>query len=676
MQAEIVDGSIRHKDYQGSYRSVRRLPWDGKEFIAWDGEGIQVEPSRKPTEFTSQWIKEYNTIHGQNPSKVDDLYDLEEATPQPYVLLANSKGDSLIRETGLGTIECFEFILAAAQRYKASIFVGFGFTYDVAQILKDLPVKKLEQIWRNNKCKFQQYRIHYFPRRWFRVTHIPTKRTARIFDVIGFFQSSFLTACEDYLGQDDPDFTIIKQGKDARDTFRFDELRNFIMPYNDTELKMLVKLMNFLRLELHNVGLDLTSWHGPGAIANQVLKRHGIKEHMSTNVPEEVSVAAQHAYAGGRFEQFYIGSYKGNVYEYDIRSAYPTAIAKLPSFSEGTWEYAETFEHGTFSVWFIEYKDGRNSDKPQPLFCRAKDGRVSFPKEVSGWYWEPEASLVPGNVQYGYVWRTSQQDKPFAFVGSMYEIRRKYKHLKRPIKLALNSIYGKLAQIVGGKEGPPPWHQLEWAGWVTSYVRAMIYRAIQLNPTAIIAVETDAVFSTEPLPLALGEGLGEWELTTYSDITYLQSGFYYATTNSEVVCRYRGMDRDRKTKQPAGLSYRSVLDHLSHSTAQEHWRTPPLRSSTTRFINIGFALRTGATFRSWETKPKKVSLDNRPGKHKRFHMNCPRCKEGLRLSDCLHPMAIGGYAGASYPHPLPWKEKDLSAEFELYLALEKVEEWQ
>src|SRR4030042_1716914 len=76
---------------------------------------------------------------------------------------------------------------------------------------------------------------------------------------------------------------------------------------------------------------------------------------------------------------------------------------------------------------------------------------------------------------------------------------------------------------VGGAAGrrrPPPFHELAWAGYVTSTCRAMVLRAVLSDLDSVIAFETDAVFTTCPLPATLGSGRGEWEETAFSSLAY------------------------------------------------------------------------------------------------------------------------------------------------------------
>lgn len=673
-----------NQNYQG--KGHRRKSLNKREFIAWDGEGISHKSYRVPGPISSNVFPTILELHGENSPEVQRMrkeWDFEQPIPQPYVLLANSKGDYITRKEGLHTTECFELILDTKQRYPNSIFIGFGFGYDINQMIADFPERKLRYLHKHKKAYYNDNTVQWLPKRSIIITHRPTKRSATIDDVFGFFAKSFIEVCIEFLGKDDPDLSIIRQGKAARNVFTWEELDDFIIPYNAAELRMLVKIMDKVRESFHYIGLDLPRWYGPGVVAATLFKKHNIKAHMES-APEDLVEIFQYAYAGGRFEQFKLGRHPNTIYEYDIRSAYPAATLQLPSLSSGAWEYTETFQPGSFGVWHISYSAPDTTDRPQPLYCRAKDGSVSFPRQTEGWYWTPEAELVPDSVEHGLVWNPTSSEKPFEFVRGMYAQRQSYKAqgnpAQYPVKVSLNSIYGKMAQREGyDKTKIPTYHQLEWAGYITSYTRAALYRAILLRPDSIIACETDAVFSTEPLPLDIGTDIGQWELTTFKEITYLQSGFYYAIReDGTVVCKYRGMDADRETLQPSGLPFGLVLDHLSVDRRPIQWRTPPLHTTTTRFIGLGLALQGSSVFRSWETNRRRVSLDQDAGRSKRYHLGqeCPCCFAGNTLSSCLHPMRIGGYSGPSQKHPLPWIDDLLDDHLDYFLEMTEADRWQ
>ena len=594
-----------------------------REFVAWDGEGITYMPGE----------------------------------PQAYVLFGNSKG-LYVRGRDLSTESCLDLLLRSKQVYPESIFVGFALGYDFNMLLKDLSERHLWTLYRKGIVKWNGYIIERVPGKWLKVRRLGYTG-AKLYDVFGFFQSSFVTACEKFLGRDDPELDRIRAGKLARSNFRYEEMDEDIIPYWEGELRLLVRLMDALRDDLHSAGLRIRSWHGPGAVANTVFRQFNVI-NAKASTPEEVNRAAQYAYAGGRFELFRCGHHPSTVWEYDINSAYPSAIAGLPNLQTGRWEMVDDFDPCSFGVWRVRYDYegdfGSTLLRPHPFFVRGRHGEVSFPPAAYGWYWTPEASLSPDSVRGGWVYREDSGDEPFRFIHEMYDQRLKWKQegnsAERALKLALNSLYGKMAQRVGSVEGKPPqWHQLEWAGYVTSHARAKLFRVLSMNSDAVIAVETDAIFSTRPLIVEVGTGLGQWEKSVFDWITYIQSGLYYAGDKGETLERYRGFDR-------GSLPHSLVLDYLrQRDSAFEPWQVPPPTGLTTRFIGMGLGLRTSAVWRAWETEPRKVILG---GGGKRAHRDtiCPECQQHKGISSTLHTMTLTSAGGYSYPHTLPWIDEN------------------
>ncbi len=591
-----------------------------RPFVAWDGEGISYTPGEA----------------------------------QSYVLFGASTGDYIKAPDGktLGTVDCFDLLLNVERQNPDCIHVGFGMTYDYNMILRDLDRRHLWRLYRHNVVRWQGYRIELRPHKWLALRK--AKTALRLFDVWGFFQSSFVVACERFLGADDPELDAIRAGKMARSEFTFDQLNREIVPYWQGELRLLLRLMNSLRNDLATAGFSLASWHGPGAIANAVLRQHKIGA-FKNDCPRDIQRAAQFGYAGGRFELFRCGLYRGSVYEYDINSAYPTAIAGLPNLAGADWEYVDRYEPGSFGIWHIRHVvrgvTFSGFSTPQPFFHRDKSGHVCYPTNTEGWYWTPEAAFAnPLEIKGGWVLR-HDGSKPFDFVPEMYERRREWKQqgisAEKALKLALNSLYGKMAQRTGwNKYGDPipRWHQLEWAGFVTSTTRAALWAAISQKPESVIAVETDAVFTTEPLNLPIGGGLGQWELSEFDWICYIQSGLYYAGKEGKTVAKYRGFDK-------GSLPYNRVERYLGNL---DQGRTNArLFGATTRHIGMGMALRTKAVWNSWETNRRRVEIG---GGGKRSHVPrlCQACREGRGFLDGLHPLAVTAHGGKSHPHAIPW----------------------
>lgn len=626
---------------------------DIRPFVAWDGEGITPR------------------------------LQLE----QNYVLFGASTGDR-VKGPRLTTRECLDLILSVESQYPTAIHVGFAFKYDVEMILADLPRRHWERLRAKGNVRFQEYRLTYHPGKRFTVSRgrDSYRVTATIYDLFGFFQTSFVKALRTWLDEKElAEIAGIEAGKSERGNFDYARLDTLMVPYWESELRLLVLLAERLRERLIQAGICPAQWHGPGAVATTVYRQRAtrglmartetdklLSEHdaVLADLPEDVNNAARYAYAGGRFELFRLGHYDGSVYQYDINSAYPAGISTLPNLAIGEWSRhsnSVTFDPRAFALWRIEYDNFAplRSLQPHPLFHRDRNHNISYPMTVSGWYWTPEAACaltMGGRIAEAWIYNHDGSE-PFHWVKEMYAQRKQWKAegnpAERALKLALNSLYGKMAQRAGWEDGKPlpRYHQLEWAGYVTSFTRATLWQAIQQAGSDLIAVETDAVFTTKPLTLPIGGNLGEWEATEYDWITYLASGLYWT---SDGKSKYRGMDS-------SSLSHADALRWIN----QGDLRTP-IRGHTSRFIGAGKGLRSGLPiWRSWVTE----MYDIRPGRSgKRIHV--PHLCAGCKGDEPMHRLAIPVRGGKSLPHSLPWRGTDKgNVEGNPWWDIEKEERW-
>lgn len=654
------------------------LPED-RPFVVWDGEGVRNK---------------------DNPSG-----------PQDYALFGyHCDGDTdWIESESLSLKRCLAFIVAVGKRYRNAFHVWFAGDYDTNMILKEMSVRQFEMLKDKGSVLIDEYRIEHVYGKWMQVTKYgPTynrgkgnrndKFTVRIADIFGFFQTSFVKACKSYIPHDPlmSELETIEEGKAERNKFTFARIE-YIRNYWKTEIRLLHSLVTRLREMLYRVGLTITRWHGPGAIANFVYKSHGIARHKALT-PPEVREAARYAYSAGRFELYHIGRFEC-VHGIDLNSAYPFAISKLPSLSEGNWRHVD---HPTSIVEFGVYHVRLNGfagpiSRPGPLFHRDMAHNITYPWKLEGWYWSPEiiATLRALKVSKrndrgfeiieGYEY-TGWHTRPFAFVKDMYAHRQELKARgdggQIALKLALNSLYGKMAQRVGWERNgkPPTWHQLEWAGWVTSYTRAMLYGVMaQIPYEKLIAVETDGIYTTmDPADLGIrnSKALGGWEVTEYKEMLYVQSGVYAARTTDGWNEKYRGLDS-------GSLPASSFIDYLyslrPSPTKDDAW--PLLIGPTTRFIGYRSALHRQSESKGnmkrhhcrWETVDREIS----PGEvGKRVHSPklCTTCREGLcNAYEKPHDLVIKSRTMLephSTMHSIPWEDNDNAdtAEWRLYAA--------
>lgn len=632
----VLRSKQAYREAHGTQR--REAVYLGRPFCAWDGEGV--------------------TLPGG---------------AHIYNLFSGKCGDdttTISREAGLRTEDIFETLLEFGAKHPDAIHIIYGGSYDFNMWVSDLQRGSVFGLYHNKFLRWKDYRLSWRRGKSFYVCRVDEdgKRVGAgvtVYDIISFFQSSFVAACDSYLGDRFIHRDMIVANKAARGTFHLDDL-DTVTDYNIAELDNLILLANELRERLNKVGLRPRRWDSCGAIAAALMTQHGISNLVkSFEIPEEVGNAERHAYAGGRFEMIRYGHTDEPVYEYDVNSAYPSALRNVPDLSKGKWHHAtEDCGPKDFAVYHIE-SHTPNEHIPAPLFRRDGNGTVCYPAHVTGWYWSPEYNVWKDYLNRGHStgkvievwWFESDPDipKPFAFIEPLYMKRRALKkagdgaHVG--IKLALNSLYGKLAQQVGAEQDMvtkewrlPPFHCLSWAGYTTSHCRAAVLSAVIDDLDAVIAFETDAVFTTRPLNVKTGSNLGEFECLTFKDMTYVQSGMYFATDeHGNAIAKTRGVDRGELTRE-------HILGPLTAPCARDR----VAKASLTRFVGAGIALaQNWKKWRRWEKVNKNMVLGPTG---KRIHVPCPQCTDepGLNLGVLHNTMCPMLTHMHSLPFPVAW----------------------
>jgi hypothetical protein len=555
-----------------------------------------------------------------------------------YSLLQDSTG-GIIEDLadGLSSESCFRFLADAPKRFGRRICgVSFGFDYDVNNFLRDLPTDKLQRLHDSNEVKCGHWRLEWRPRKWFQVSQLDPDsnltipgRSVRIFDTFSFYGQPFVVACEAWLGKEDPDLKIVREGKDRRSNFAREDAA-YMREYNSAELRLMVRLTQALKAAFDGSGLRLTQFYGPGAAGGALLQQIGFKHAINPLIPLEIETAARHGYFGGRIEVPIYGRIPGPVYDYDINSAYPAWATRLPNLTAGHWVEASQFDpHLPFSLYHARwtFPTGRAF---YPFPWRApKDelpgsplpGSIYFPSRGQAWVWAPElqAALECGGFPKRAIrvlsgWKfipDDPTDHPLVVLREWYEKRLRLKEDKNPaeraIKITLNAICGKLAQSVsgmaqfGGREGKgrrPTFHQIEYAGFITSACRAMVYRAASQDPGAILAFATDGILTRKPLRLPISDKLGEWKTETYDSATIVQSGVY------------RLLSKDGRWKN-FGRGYAD--GDLPWDEVEAAWRgvrgTLSIESRE-QFIGLGAVALTGrwSLWRTWMKIPRSLNL--------------------------------------------------------------------
>ena len=541
---------------------------------------------------------------------------LDEDGQHVYAHLRLSTGEHITNLNGLTTEQIATFIMANTPPTSEAILVSYNGTYDWNYWAEALNLEQLKTIYggnyRTKPITIGYHRLRLNPGQSITFYDI-WQQNRTINEVQNFYQVPLDQAVKEYLNKDIPGgskyYTAVKPENLAAATRRLDK-----------ELKLTAELMAEFRRRLDRVNLRPRRWSGSGSITTNLFERHNIKAHMATLEPG-IAALARYAYAGGRFEIIQYGHTAAKPsYQYDINSAYPEALTKLPSLSGGRWHSIAGDPGDTdYGLYKITIK-AKKAHLPHPLFNRDYNGAISYPRTVTGWYWSPEIKTVRKWAELGYgtyeideavIYEPASDYKPFAWIADIYnqrlELQRRGDNAETGLKLVLNTAYGKLAQQVGympaDEKHPaviPPYHQIEYAGYVTSYTRAKIYEAALERLDLVIAFETDALYTQYELyNIPLGDQLGEYRETKYKELTYINSGIYFGIKdNGEQVYKLRGL-------QPGTLT----LDEITKALEQpEAGRI--IKVAQRRFISAAQIAETNSldNWRKWHIQDLELKL--------------------------------------------------------------------
>jgi len=562
---------------------------------------------------------------------------------QNYLLLRAGGAVLFDGNRRLGTRLCLDFLL---QLDPGCLAVSYFFDYDCTQILRDIPAEKLKLILdRSNRATvnggrspgeyWEDYVIEWHPRKHLSVGRldrrtnklIPGSRRV-IHDVGTFFQCSFVKALTDWdIGTQAERDRILRE-KQRRSSFEM--MTETEIEYNHRECIMLAELMDKFREVCVEVGYTPRLWEGPGYLASAMMEKHGVMKAKELDVSEELYTAANDAYYGGRFEIFKVGEVE-NVTEYDICSAYPAAYLHLPCLKSGCHHWSCGGDASATGLYLAKVHFRHRTENP--IVChlpvRLASGTITWPREGVGWYWSTElnAALAAGTVVTKWLEVRTYEKSPSCdhypfrgWVNDVYAERQRIGKTVRgyPLKLALNSVYGKCCQSIGN----PAYANAIWGGLITADVRRRLIEAYSpLDPRSLVMLATDGMYvcsmqNVAGMPegaLEIGSELGQWERGKPDTIFIVKPGMY--AWNNGIKVKTRGVPK-AEFENAFPVMQRAWQDYFT-GVCSSAW--PSHAFSQTVFIGSRLALHLGKPERAgaWVTRLAVHSFDptrkRRPG---------------------------------------------------------------
>lgn len=527
-------------------------------------------------------------------------------------------------------------------RSRSRVHVGFFLNYDITKWLADWSPNDRISLWKNGSHFWTApngriYEVRWLPRKLFSIRTWDENldnqnklRSVTIYDVSGFFQTSFVKSLKNWGLEKEIEF--IEKMKANRPTFKIEE-REEIIRYSIMECDLLCQLMNRVRDSLLSEKIPLNKWFGAGSIAEAIFRKEGMGPHIQVPAINEnpnplFEEAVLGGYFGGRFELFKQGIIPSS-HQYDINSAYPSAMADLPSFRNCRVRASEKYiSNAPYALWYVTYNVGKEFPIG-PLPYRTTKGSIVFPTKNEYGVWVHQIELRTALYLYGHKYFKihggfiiqPRSDVPaFRFI-HRYAARRlllKSRGDMRNIvlKLGLNSLYGKTAQAIGDSGKIPPFQNFFIAGFVTAATRAKLLDfafGCGYRGSSVIQFATDGVFTTtvhSKIGDTTSENLGEWEYKRLKKkVIYLKPGVYFAERSGEENAR----ETQRRTRGFRASRF-TVNDVF-----REWRRNGPygiLRADDTRFVGIGSCIVTNSfkNYGRFITQPMEIRFGPGPTK--------------------------------------------------------------
>ncbi len=446
----------------------------------------------------------------------------------------------------------FNFFSTCKMSPKA-IFVAYNLKFDAEVILKTLGEKVLTKFYRDDKFQgeYDGYKIKYIPKKFLSIQK--DKETLMFFDALQFFIGSGVDGKTDldsvaklWLGkQKQYDGKYQNKVFPSHHKITNEELDK-IVQYCYKDSCLVKNLMDkWVGIFHDNFKFYPDKYYSAGYLTSQYYKTQLQEFYSFTDIPYVVNELSYKCYFGGHFEIFQRGGLK-NIHHYDIKSAYPHAMAKLPDLNIGHWHKMKNIlEIYQSKLGFFEIETEINENYLAPFLLRQLSGLVICPTgkirthvtldelKIALEYYD----IKPKNIS-GYIFKEKLQTCPTPktefnkLIQNMYNMRTKQTNegQKYVYKVLLNAGYGKFAQTkpeIRGLFNPVI------CAYITGHCRAKLLDAVKKNKNDIVMLATDGIFSTKKLPLKIGKNMGNLDYQFHPEMKLIQAGVYATNTKED-----------------------------------------------------------------------------------------------------------------------------------------------
>jgi len=507
----------------------------------------------------------------------------------------------------------FERVAEFLFKHEGKWIFFYNLSYDAECVLKLLPEEILIQYkWRKElRFQYKKYKIHYIDKR--KLTISKGKHSVSCYDIAQYYDKKPLDVAVKSIGISlDQDYLEMKKKRSIFTKFHYSRHKRQIRAYCIEDCRLTKLLCKHWIDTFETVYKFYThNWISAGYLAEKVLIKNDIQIPLFNELPYSLQELARNSFYGGRFELIKRG-YIGECYLYDLNSAYPYALTRLPNITNGRWFESDKIHlKAKIGFFFIE---ANVSDKVKiaPFPFVKKNRTICYPSGKFRTYVAlDELLMVKGdsNIQYTIIesWQFIPKKNcsyPFKdFIEKQYYKRLELKQDKNPlekaIKIILNSIYGKMAQrtnnVIGNLFNPVI------ASYITGFTRRQLYDFTKKNKLDdhVVAYATDSVACQKKIPNLDSKMLGEMKLDKHAtDVIFLSNGFY--RFNGVWKNRGIGYDKERKIE----------IEHLQTRIRKDGQLYIGVKSTRTTHIKSGILYNRLKNVGKIEEYEKKINLNS------------------------------------------------------------------
>jgi hypothetical protein len=250
--------------------------------------------------------------------------------------------------------------------------------------------------------------------------------------------------------------------------------------------------------------------------------------------PDEVSNYYYQACTGGWVEALKLGHFE-MLYDFDLNSAYPLQLSKMPDFRAGEWQHIEsmpTFKQGSIGIMQAFYNPSVDF---HPIIYKDLDGRNFTPSGEFPTFltWNKlnyirEHNLGEVKVIDGWIWTPNKIIRPLKKeMDRLYEKKQQSKGIERDvIKRCLVGVYGLTGQTLKFDAQIPfgPYFNPVWRAEVENNTQLRVYDFCLKNGITPIAITTDGVLTDKKLEIESSTEMGGWKLDSATKGLVMGSG--------------------------------------------------------------------------------------------------------------------------------------------------------